>query len=260
MLALRIDLRSSLDLFEMNNLIQFKNLFTESKNDEEIEIIFKKDNKITEKVFTFNEYGNKHVNEFIKTKQILAISYYDLLSDWKLKSVDNEISISYEKDSSTNNFNVLIKFKFTRLIKNINQLTKYLSHCFINKNTVSYGVGYINCSKSLPDWLLLGWDQDFHNEKEKRIASYFNDEQDYSNQIPDIFYINLLTDNHLPDEQMQEEISKIVGKDYFYKLNEHAYVLQIPVEIEEVDGEEFEIYRRALYEVFEKYDKVIKLD
>lgn len=213
-------------------------------------------------------FYKKTINNYLFKNLFKSIDLFKMEKGWNVRSSDFLKYLSILEKGNYNTYNsLIIDFNVNVYRFNVKAILDYILK-FIEYHNINvvYSICFIKDKIKVPHYMIEGFvvegaENKYLNKLEEKLVKLISNKKDRFNEfIPDIFWLNILTDKHLPDEEMKEEIIKIVGKDYFYKLNDNAYVLQVPVDIEEVDGEEFEIYRKALYEVFEKYDKVIKWD
>lgn len=211
---------------------------------------------------TFDKVKEDRVYDFFAKHDIEGIDLISMKEVWKYRGIDFGIIMNFSfKNYFTDSHNLTLAINLDTHHEFLNKFLELIyKSTFISEN-IDYGYSLVKPSIKNPYFLVSGIGNDKLTNSEKKLVDLWANNQDKSDkQILDIFWLNILTDNHLPNEEIKQEITNIVGKEYFYKLNDNAYMLQVPVDIEEADGEEFEIYRKALYEVFEKYDKVIKWD
>lgn len=185
-------------------------------------------------------------------------------------ALSQPITVSMELEPDENKFGsieVLLsdnapngyRFKFDAILRTIGHLMDVMAF-----GGVEFRYGFIakmprekNCL-----FYLNGIRNETLNEEENReLLLYDKCKRELSHVIWQPFWGNFITTRHLRNEGLKEELERLLGKNHFYRLNEHMYFLQMPIELDDFEyhSEKHMYHKEKIRAIFERHGAVLSL-
>jgi hypothetical protein len=204
-IAISIVLSGPID--QVSAIIYFSDYFRTNfqKNINELNYSILDKSKINWKLINrhgrFTENRLKKFQHEIRSNTLQQVTGFELLKNFEkfeYKSIDIDLSITYQDERLFGFLNFILSsawarhMDFNNIIKNINKFIKQ------QKGRIEYGCVLELSNKKLPSFYLQGiLTENLDEEEKERIIKWSEQRTQANNKMWDIFWGNIISDNHI---------------------------------------------------------------
>lgn len=195
--------------------------------------------KSINKSVLFKEKNTQIFYDNLINNKVNSFEIFKLSDNFEYKSKDTDISFSYKKSYDQADFNSVMLQLRGDLIKgkiDNNGITKLISdliNILISENhEIKYGFIFSMDQDKFPKFFTDGIESENLTKQEEKMAFVWGNKQsNCDKKIWDIFWGNILTNNHFLDNITKEKICSLFGDNYITKLTDNVMICYLPDDI-----------------------------